>query len=118
MTNGLKTVDAHEAAQLKESGAILVDIREAHEYARGHIAGSVNVALSGWAEADLQTATGKPIVFLCAGGTRTTMNAGPIAAKAGGAEAYVLNGGLAAWKSAGLPMEGAGGGFLSGLFGR
>ena len=118
MAIGLKSIDAHEAARLKESGATLVDIREAHEYARGHIAGSRNVALSGWAGADLQTATGQPIVFLCAGGTRTTMNAGPIAAKAGDTEAYVLQGGLAAWKSAGLPVEGAGGGILSGLFGR
>ncbi|MHA1553030.1 MAG: rhodanese-like domain-containing protein [Alphaproteobacteria bacterium] len=121
MTKELKSIDAREAARLRDAGATLVDVREAHEYARGHIAGSMNVALSSWASANLHTERGQPLVFLCASGNRTTINAKPIAAKAGGADAYVLSGGLAAWKRAGLPVDRparGGGGLLSGLFGR
>ena len=96
---------------------MLVDIREPHEYARTHIAGSHNIALSRFTATDMPTA-GK-IVYLCASGTSTSVNAAALAARANGADAYVLQGGIMAWQRAGLPVERAGGGnLLAGLFRR
>src|SRR5690606_12606638 len=45
-----------------------------------------------------------PVVFLCRSGMRTTGNAAKLAACCHG-ETYILEGGLDAWKAAGLPVE-------------
>jgi rhodanese-related sulfurtransferase len=63
------------------------------------------VALSGFENAELPLGPGQPVVFLCASGNRTNLSAARLAAKAGDATAYVLQGGLSAWAQAGLPTE-------------
>jgi rhodanese-related sulfurtransferase len=56
-------------------------------------------------EADLAVHEGKPVLFHCRSGARTLANASRLAAKAGDAcEAYIIEGGLDAWKKAGLPV--------------
>ena len=45
-----------------------------------------------------------PVVFLCRSGIRTSANAPKLAACCEG-QAYILDGGLDAWKAAGLPVE-------------
>jgi rhodanese-related sulfurtransferase len=124
MARTLKGVDAQSAAKLMKDGALMVDVREPGEYARGHIPGSENVALSRFDLAPLSLGEGQAVVFFCASGNRTSMNAARLAAKAGGAEAYVLQGGISAWGRAGLPVEpgsqGEGGGqrgFFARMFG-
>ena len=42
----LRSIGPHEAKRLMDEGAILVDIREADEYAREHIPGGRHLALS------------------------------------------------------------------------
>lgn len=105
MTHSLKTIDAQTAERLQKQGALLVDVREPGEYAQARIPGSQNIALSRLEASALPLGPSQPVVFFCAGGTRTTVNAGRLAAKAGDAEAYVMTGGLSAWRSAGLPLE-------------
>jgi rhodanese-related sulfurtransferase len=105
----LKPVDAATAARLKDQGALLVDIREPGEYARVHIPGSANVALSGFQNATLALGPNQPVVYLCASGNRTAVYAAQLAAKAGTAEAFVLTGGISAWMGAGLPTDTGGG---------
>jgi len=127
MTKGLKGVDVAGAAELMKAGALMVDVRESHEYAGTRIPGSLNAALSRLEATEIPAGDGQPIVFFCASGARTSFNAGRLAAKAGGTEAYVMSGGISAWSRAGLPVErggGAGGseasrrgGFLSRLLG-
>lgn len=107
MTTMLKPVDAATAARLKDGGALVVDIREPGEYARVHIPGSANVALSRLQNATLPLAPKQAVVFLCASGNRTTVYAAQLAAKAGHAEAFVLAGGISAWMGAGLPTASA-----------
>jgi rhodanese-related sulfurtransferase len=93
------------ALQLVEGGAILVDIREAHEFARESISGAHHLPLSELQEAALVVKCGKPVVFHCKSGARTTMNASRLAAKVNGVcGAFILEGGLDAWKRAGLPL--------------
>jgi rhodanese-related sulfurtransferase len=82
-------------------GARLIDVREADEYAREHIAGAQNVALSGLAKID---ANGAPaLIFHCRSGTRTAANMARLA-DAASSPPYVLEGGLDAWRKAGLPV--------------
>jgi rhodanese-related sulfurtransferase len=101
----LNTITPDEAARLlREGGATLVDVREADEHARERIPGARNLPLSRLEEAELAVHQGKPVLFHCRSGARTAGNADRLAAKAGLCEAYVLEGGLDAWKRAGLPV--------------
>jgi rhodanese-related sulfurtransferase len=101
----LPTISADHAKRLLKEGATLVDIREADERAREQIPGAQHLPLSKLDEADLALHEGKPIIFHCRSGARTQGNAPRLAEKVGAAcEAYIVEGGLDAWKSAGLPI--------------
>jgi rhodanese-related sulfurtransferase len=88
------------ARALVAQGARLIDIRGADEHARTRIPGAENVPLEGLA--DLSGA-GRPVVFHCLSGNRTAVHADSLVTAAGG-PAYVLAGGLTAWRAAGLPV--------------
>jgi rhodanese-related sulfurtransferase len=103
-TDMLKTVTPEEAARMLREGATLVDVREPDEHARERIPGARNLPLSRLEEAELAVQQGRPVLFHCRSGARTEGHAQRLAAKAGGCEAYVVAGGLEAWKRAGLPV--------------
>jgi rhodanese-related sulfurtransferase len=99
------TISPDQAKRLLEQGAVLVDIREADEHAREKIAGARPLPLSKLDEADLAVREGKPVLFHCKSGARTLANGPRLGAKAGDAcEAFIVEGGLDAWKKAGLPV--------------
>lgn len=101
----LKKIDPIALKERLDAGtAILVDIREADEYAREHIVGAHLVPLSGFDAHDLDREHSKAVVFHCKSGNRTAANASRILAK-GFREAYVLAGGIDGWKAAGLPIH-------------
>lgn len=102
----LPTITPAEAKRLVDQGAVLVDVRERDEHARERIPGARNVALSSLEQAELEAGPGKIVLFHCKSGMRTLGNASKLAAKAGeGCDAYVVEGGLDAWRKAGLPVE-------------
>lgn len=98
----LKHIKAAEAKALVEAGALLVDVREEHEYAGENIPGARNEPLSRIAGADFGGRA--PVVFHCKSGARTRMNAQGLAGCTDG-EAYILDGGIEAWKAAGYPVK-------------
>lgn len=100
----MKTISPQDAAALLRDGATLVDVREPDEHARARIPGARNLPLSRLEEAELAVHDGKPVVFHCRSGARTAGNADRLGAKAGLCEAYIVEGGLDAWKQAGLPV--------------
>ncbi len=101
----LPTISPDKAKRLLEDGAILVDIREADEHAREKIVGARHLPLSSLEDADLAVHDGKVVLFHCKSGARTRTNAGRLARKIGEhCDAYIVEGGLDAWKSAGLPV--------------
>ncbi|MEQ8814406.1 MAG: rhodanese family protein [Thalassobaculum sp.] len=101
----LATISATEARRLLDDGAVLVDVREADEHARETIPGARNLPLSRLDESELAVPEGRAVVFHCRSGARTRANAGDLAARVGeGCEAYLIDGGLDAWKKAGLPV--------------
>ena len=100
----MKRIDAATAARLVADGAVLVDIRERDEHARERIAGARHLPLSQLDDTP-RVATSATVVFHCRSGMRTAANADALAACADGCEAYLLEGGVDAWKRAGLPVE-------------
>ncbi|MFO1160707.1 MAG: rhodanese family protein [Reyranellaceae bacterium] len=97
----LSTIDVAGAKRLLDQGAVLVDIREADERAREHVPGARHNPLSRLAAVDAPGA--KAVIFHCRSGARTAANAQRLG-KAAACEAYILEGGLEAWKKAGLPV--------------
>jgi len=90
------------SARIKAGKALLVDIREADEVARERIADSVTTPLSVFEAAHLDIQSGRDVVFMCRTGNRTGSNCVRLADRIAG-EAFVLDGGLDAWKAQGLP---------------
>ncbi len=100
----LKTISAQDASRLLRDGATLVDVREPDEHARERIPGAHSLPLSQLQEVELTVAKGQPVLFHCRSGARTAGNAARLAEKAGDREAFIVEGGLDAWKKAGLPV--------------
>jgi len=98
-------ITPERAADLMRSGAILVDIRERDEHARERIAGARHHAVS-MLDRDHPARPGDSVlVFHCRSGARTRQHAVRIAATCpAGVETYILDGGIDAWKKAGLPV--------------
>lgn len=100
----LKTISPARAAELIKQGAVLIDIREADEHARERIPGARHHALSRIDSHTPAHAGDEVLVFHCRSGARTKGNAPKLAAAAGKCETYILDGGIDAWKKAGLPV--------------
>lgn len=62
----LRPIDLDEVLRLGDSGSQMLDVRDASEYAKGHVAGSINIGLGGqfatWAGTLLDRS--KPIVII------------------------------------------------------
>lgn len=96
----LPTVSPEQARRLRDAGAVLVDIRDADEHARERIPGARHCAL---AEIGKTPLGDRPVIFHCRAGQRTLSNADRLRAAAQG-EAFLLEGGIEAWKAAGFPV--------------
>jgi rhodanese-related sulfurtransferase len=100
----VRLIPPQHAAELMRGGAVVVDIREADEHAAERIPGAAHRPLSGLPEAAPVAEAGQPVVFHCKMGNRTMINADELAPLAPG-DAYIIEGGIDAWKDAGLPVE-------------
>lgn len=100
----LRSIVPAEAKKLIDEGAILVDVRELKEHARENIPGARLQPLSAPDLPPPDLRSGKPIIFHCQSGARTSFNARRLASRVpAGTEGYVLSGGIEAWRRAGLP---------------
>jgi rhodanese-related sulfurtransferase len=89
---------------INREGASVVDLRTSEEFESGSIVGAKNIPLDSLESraAELKKIGRKPIVFMCASGARSR-SAQKVSSKLGLEEAFILNGGIAAWKQMGLP---------------
>jgi rhodanese-related sulfurtransferase len=99
----LQTITPERAAALMRDGAVLVDIREADEHARERIPGARHHALSRIDTENPVRPGDDVLVFHCRSGARTRANAPRLLAAGAGCQTYLLEGGIEAWKQAGLP---------------
>jgi rhodanese-related sulfurtransferase len=91
------------ADRVRFGRAVLVDIREADEFARRHVKGALSRPLSGFEAAHLKIEPGKEVVFTCKSGMRTNANCDRLAKAVDGA-AFILEGGVDGWAAAGFPV--------------
>jgi rhodanese-related sulfurtransferase len=97
----LKTITPAQAKALVDKGAKLIDIREPDEHARARIAGAGNMPLSQLAPFGASGA--HAVIYHCKSGGRTVANAVRLSEVAP-CKAYLLEGGIDAWRKAGLPV--------------
>jgi rhodanese-related sulfurtransferase len=104
----LNPITPTAAARMIQSGrALLVDVREANEFAAAHVAGAVSHPLSLANSGLLSCAATMPVIFTCQSGQRTVDNAGRLAKMVPeGMAQFVLEGGLNGWTRSGLPLSG------------
>jgi rhodanese-related sulfurtransferase len=87
---------------LREGSFVLVDVREPHEFAAGHIPGAVSHPLSSFDPTALPE--DKRIVFSCAAGVRS-VRAIEVAQAAGRDIREHYKGGFKDWAASGEPVE-------------
>lgn len=83
----------------------LVDVRYENEWRVGHIDGAVNIPQDDLAERVGELDRARPVVTVCRAGTRSDDAAQWLRSQ--GFDAENLDGGMLAWKWAGLPITGA-----------
>ena len=98
----LPRISPEKARQMVAGGAVLVDIREADEFARSRIAQARHAPLSKLGTIDVGK-DAPAVIFHCKSGGRTAANIERLKSSTD-CEAFILEGGIEAWKSAGLPV--------------
>jgi rhodanese-related sulfurtransferase len=104
---GRQSVDSTEAVmKINREDAIVVDVREDAEVAKGRIPKAKHIPLGQLASrlSELEKFKGKPIIVACRSGHRSAGACG-ILTKNGFENVYNLSGGMIAWEQANLPVE-------------
>ncbi len=102
-SQGIREIDAATAKSWLDAGqAVIVDVREPEEHAREHIPGAALAPLSRFDPARLPSAS--RLILHCRSGSRSR-DAATRLLNCGAAEAYILRGGIQAWKAAGLGVQ-------------
>ncbi|WPE21047.1 rhodanese-like domain-containing protein [Shinella zoogloeoides] len=106
MTASVSPKDA--ALWLASGEAVLVDVREPDEFRAEHIACAASIPLSslGHTLAGAQIPADRKMIFQCLKGARGEAACRTAEAAGAGHAVYNLEGGIAAWKEAGLPVVG------------
>jgi rhodanese-related sulfurtransferase len=84
--------------------ATIVDIRSPEEFAKGSLPNAKNLPAEKIGERMRELKKDRPLIVVCPTGSTASRAAAQL--RAGGfSEVYVLGGGLAAWREAGLPIR-------------
>ncbi|WP_031554805.1 rhodanese family protein [Parvularcula oceani] len=103
--NAPTKITAQDIARQAEAERFsLVDIREPDEFRREHAAGAICLPLSALRSGEAELPAGRPVLFMCRSGMRTQDNAA-LLGEAVRQDGFLLEGGLQAWKAAGLPTR-------------
>lgn len=92
------------AERLRTGRAVLVDIRDPDEFVRRHVPGALSRPVAAFENAHLEIALDQDVIFTCRSGMRTAANCDRLAATVEGT-AFVLQGGVDGWASAGYPVQ-------------
>jgi len=102
---GGAAINTLQATQLINSKPVqILDVRSPDEFKTGSLANAKNIPLAALKDRLGELKKDKPVLVVCASGARA---AGPAALLRGMGfgEVFVLQGGLAAWREAGLPVR-------------
>ena len=87
-----------------DPGAVLIDVREPHEWRAGHARGARHIPLAQLPGSIDQLPREAPVYLICATGNRSRTAAAYLH-KTGFSRPVNVRGGTAAWHRAGLPIE-------------
>ena len=107
LTRKHKTVTPAKAvALLNDENTVVIDVREPHEFAKGHIENARLISIGKIDEKlyELEPHKDKPILVICQQGTRSA-HACKKLNKAGFSQVYELSGGMLAWEDQKLPIS-------------
>jgi rhodanese-related sulfurtransferase len=100
----VREISPAEAAEQRKQGAVLIDVREAGDFASSHAHGSIHLS-KGVIELKIEETVpnvAAPIICYCGGGSRSALAADNLR-KMGYTNVASMAGGFKAWKNAGLP---------------
>ena len=89
---------------LTQSDALVIDVREPHEYAAGHVPGAISIPQADLALHVSELPRDRDLLVVCEGGTRS-LRAARFLKQVGFPKVTNLAGGTAAWRAAGQPTE-------------
>ena len=95
-----------QALSKRQAEYHLLDVREPDEWDAGHLEGAQHIPLGALADRLGELPSDRPIVVVCRSGSRS--GAAVRGLRQLGFAAENLDGGLASWARAGLPLVGAG----------
>ncbi len=88
-------------AAVEDASSAIVDVREPHEFAAGHVPGAINLPLSRFDPAELPT--DRPVVLICQSGGRSA-KALRAAQEAGVSDVRHYAPGTGGWRARGGPV--------------
>jgi len=100
------TISPQLAKQMIVDGAVLIDVRTATEFARGHAPGALNIPVERVGRHAHKLPEGTPIVAICHSGARSAIAARTLAKH--GHTAFSVRGGTTAWNSTENPTAAEG----------
>jgi rhodanese-related sulfurtransferase len=101
--NNISVADA--TLKLNREDALIIDVRETHEWDRGHIPNARHIALGqiGKRLQEIEKFKSRPVIVVCASGNRSSSACGTLK-RAGFEQVFNLSGGIGAWSEANLPV--------------
>ena len=103
--SGMVNVEPGDVVKLMNNDAVVIDLRSAEAFSRGHIVSARNIPgdeLDGNLN-QLQKFKSQPIIAVCEAGVTSTKTVEKLRAS-GFESVYGLKGGMAGWGQAGLPV--------------
>jgi len=97
-------ISVEEAKDMLDKGAVIVDVREQHEYTSGHVPGATLIPVNTVYARREELPKDQDVIFICAVGQRSAL-ASEMAAAAGLTRIFNLEGGTDAWIKSGQPVE-------------
>jgi rhodanese-related sulfurtransferase len=103
--SGLINIEPPEAVTLMNKDAVVIDLRNAEAFSRGHIVNAKNIPFDefGAQKDKIAGFKGKPIIAVCDAGSSSNKAVDSLR-KTGFESVYGLKGGMTAWTQAGLPV--------------
>jgi rhodanese-related sulfurtransferase len=100
----MRSVTVHDLkAALDDGSTRLIDVRESHEFADGHVPGAEPMPLASVPQRADELPTDRTVYVVCAVGSRSARAAAFLASR--GLDAVTVDGGTVEWLAAGYPVE-------------
>ena len=102
MSDTTREIDVEQFASTHAQDATVIDVREAAEYAQGHVPGALLVPMGQLPGHVENLNSDEPVYVICASGNRSAAMTDLLTQS--GIDAYSVSGGTTTWASSGRPL--------------